>query len=774
MSAKPSATPVSDGVAREESEETRPECQDGGPSLAGENDDGFPRRKRTSRACDSCRLKKVKCNGQQPCQHCVGYGAARCTFDKPSHRRKANPVLQGVRALEGKLQRARLLLRELMPPSDPRFAQLDFALSHEAAPPQTPVEVDRAGPAAEDERFIPLVEGIGELDLGDDGKWDYHGLSSGAAYFGRIMKDFPELLSHDPRTPFLPQAPRPYMALPLGSLENFTPGLGAHQCYYELPPQDLARTLCEYSLSCATCVLRTVHIPSFYQRFDHLYNTALPSQAYDAEHRRFQGLLYAVLALGSMYDVDEKDPTNPNHYAVAMDRGFKFYISARLCLDDLTECGDMTTLQALVFITLFLQATANLRACHTFVGIAVRSALRMGLHRHLPHARMSPIEVETRRRVFHVIRQMDIYLSTTLGLPLLLQDKDIDQPLPTEVDDGYITEYAILSPPPSTPSLFQAFNAHAKLIKILAKVVEHLYPPIGIGGGASDVTYMISFTRIKETELDLYNWMEQLPLAWRPGPGSDIQVTRIQVLLRFQYAHVQMMLYRPFLRRPSVQDTPDQLTEVTQACQATGISVCRNIIHIGLEVRKQHVLIGPHWFMMYTEFLAVVSLILYVLNNPTGPTCVDILRDAQLGRAAIRDLTQRSLPADRMAVALDSLFAKLPDSLAPISAVMPNDVPEIHVSSFDTQGGIGGTETFGSDQQPNAGLAASVPSPDARMFTPEDPFAYPHLEEFGTVETNEANVVPDSTQLPLFPDLCGVTEAQLLDPLELMIRDPSP
>jgi hypothetical protein len=81
--------------------------------------------------------------------------------------------------------------------------------------------------------------------------------------------------------------------------------------------------------------------------------------------------------------------------------------------------------------------------------------------------------------------------------------------------------------------------------------------------------------------------------------------------------------------------------------------VSRNIIHIGLEIRKQRVLIGPHWFMMYTEFLAVVSLILYVLNNPSSPTCVDILRDAQLGRAAIRDLTQRSLPADRMAVALD-------------------------------------------------------------------------------------------------------------------------
>ncbi len=44
-------------------------------------------------------------------------------------------------------------------------------------------------------------------------------------------------------------------------------------------------------------------------------------QRYTHEERRFVGLLFSVIALGSMYDVDEKDPTNPDHYAVAMDRG---------------------------------------------------------------------------------------------------------------------------------------------------------------------------------------------------------------------------------------------------------------------------------------------------------------------------------------------------------------------------------------------------------------------------------------------------------------------
>jgi hypothetical protein len=53
--------------------------------------------------------------------------------------------------------------------------------------------------------------------------------------------------------------------------------------------------------------------------FDRLYEER--PQRYTPEERRFVGLLFSVMALGSMYDVDENDPTNPDHYAVAMERG---------------------------------------------------------------------------------------------------------------------------------------------------------------------------------------------------------------------------------------------------------------------------------------------------------------------------------------------------------------------------------------------------------------------------------------------------------------------
>ncbi|KAL2752551.1 hypothetical protein ACRALDRAFT_1044581 [Sodiomyces alcalophilus JCM 7366] len=632
------------------------------------------KRRRVTRACDECRRKKIKCDGKQPCTHCSAY-SYECTYDKPSNRRR-NPAPQYIEALESRLHRAEALLRTFIPDVDLSDPNLDPTIqqefrNRELARAQAKLRADQVvSPDNEDAQLLSMIESIGQLDLDDQGGWDFHGVSSGAVFLRRMKEHFQGLMG-PPGTqlPFLPPKSR-LQGLRYQDSSNVSTGSSpwepASPHMPELPPREYARKLCYYSLNCATCLTRIVHIPSFYDMFDRIY--AKPYEALTHEERRHLGLLYAVMAVGCMYDnFDDSGPQAA--YQQTVEQGSKYYNAARYVLQDIVECRDLTSLQALLFMILFLQATSNLSACYAFVGIALRSAVRMGLHRNLQHEQITVVEQQVRRRVFYVVRQMDIYVSAMLGFPLLLNPDDMDQPYPTEVDDEYITNDGIIQPPPGTISFFEAFNAHTRLMDILARIIKHVYPLKGLGQSATrgdkpGTTYHISYASIKKIEAELQQWYVDLPEQWRPSSEGSMEVIRVRHLLRFSYAHVQLVLYRPFLHYVSPRLSAGKYVhELSYACAAAVISVSRNIVHIGIEIRRQGVLAGPYWFMLYAEYLSILSLVFYAVENPEKPGSGDVLSDAKAGRDMMEDLKSKSHAAERVAGALDVLFDQLPQRL---------------------------------------------------------------------------------------------------------------
>lgn len=196
---------------------------------------------------------------------------------------------------------------------------------------------------------------------------------------------------------------------------------------------------------------------------------------------------------------------------------------------DITDCRDLTSLQTITFMIMFLQSTANLNSCYSYIGIALRSALRMGLHRNLGY-KFNPIEREVRKRVFWVIRKMDLYVSALLGFPNMLDGEDIDQELPLEIDDEYITKEGISPMPKDKISLYAASNAHARLMIVLSKVIKNIYP---VKGGLNQALhspqspgYVVSHSKIKEIEGDLIQWFERLPMALRPEAEASEEIVR--------------------------------------------------------------------------------------------------------------------------------------------------------------------------------------------------------------------------------------------------------
>ncbi|ESZ92990.1 hypothetical protein SBOR_6611 [Sclerotinia borealis F-4128] len=622
-----------------------------------------------------------------------------CTYDQPSNRRR-NPAPQYVESLEFRLQRAENIIKTYLPNLKLNDPNIDAALLQQQrqdapAPPSTTSSMPRETPqqpqmSEQDAQLRSMIESTGQLDLDDRGHWDFHGGSSATVFIKRLREQFGSLLG-SPNV--LPKPPTAQMPPTYDSPKSSTdsPYDFGFPNTVDLPPREVAMALCEDALHCACCLLRFVHEPSFYEMLNRIYDQS-PQNFGDEEHN-FLPLLYMALALGCMFSSDPSSPTDPDKkkYKSSMDQGFKFYKAARQMMD-LTDSRDMMSLQTIIFMVLFLQATSNLSICYSYIGVALRAALRMGLHRNLS-GNFNPIERETRKRVFWIVRKLDTYVSAILGFPIMLSSDDIDQELPIEVDDEYITKEAILPMPPGTMSLFAASNAHTRLMLITAKVVKYIYPIKGLEqsvSGNSKTSYTISHSKIREIEKDLADWLDRLPMGLRPGGEGPRELIRIQQLLRLAYAHVQMMLYRPFLHYISSNESAGKTVhERSYACAAAGISVARNIIHITTGMNKQGLLAGAYWFTMYTTFFSVISLVYYVLENPDKSGAAEILADANSGKDALIGLAQRSLAADRCSSTLKPLFEQLPEKLKnrPLSAPLkkkrpaPASAPPMHQSS---------------------------------------------------------------------------------------------
>ncbi|EEP82677.1 conserved hypothetical protein [Uncinocarpus reesii 1704] len=646
-----------------------PESADGGQAADGDQAKlAIPvqKRRRVTRACDECRRKKIKCDGKQPCTHCTVYSYA-CTYDQPSNRRR-NPAPQYIEALEARLQKAETLLRAILPNvdlDDPSFDSSNveelISTARKAQPDSKPKpdpethELPSSSEQCDESLLESMVENTGALDLDDQGHWDYHGQSSGLMFVRHLRKQFGNLVPE--RAPSKFQQISQILESAKSSSES--PIDTYMSLAHDLPPRDIARKLCDNALEDACIVLRFMHKPTFNAMFNRVYD--IPAEQYTNKENAFLPLLYLTLAVGCLFRGVGDSTLDKSGYEPAVDQGFQYFKAGRLLLD-ITECRDLTSLQAICFMIIFLQASANVSTCYSYIGIALRASLRLGLHRSVS-ANFNPVELETRKRVFWVVRSMDIHVSAILGLPWMLSEDDIDQEPPLGIEDEYITPDGILPVPPGAVSLMEGANGHIRLVQILLKVTKYIYPVKAANLGPGH-TYMVSHSKIREIERDLQNWKEELPEALKPGGEASPQLDRLRQLLRISYAHVQMAMYRPFLHYVSAGSQGRGIDKRSYACAAACVSVARNVVHITAEMKKKQLLNGSYWFTMYTTYFAILSLLFFILENPESASAKDgILKDALEGKNTLAGLAKRSMAADRCTQSLNAIFKHLPERL---------------------------------------------------------------------------------------------------------------
>jgi hypothetical protein len=125
----------------------------------------------------------------------------------------------------------------------------------------------------------------------------------------------------------------------------------------------------------------------------------------------------------------------------------------------------------------FLLSRVDQQNCYLIVGVAVRLAMKMGLHRDPDHAKgkISLYRGEIRRRIWHLLVQIDVLTSFHNGLPSMIQAVKSDTRVPLNLRDEDFDEKSTELPPsrPETESTGMSYIlAKGRLTRVFGKIIQ--------------------------------------------------------------------------------------------------------------------------------------------------------------------------------------------------------------------------------------------------------------------------------------------------------------
>ncbi|KAI8077365.1 fungal-specific transcription factor domain-containing protein [Gilbertella persicaria] len=217
------------------------------------------------------------------------------------------------------------------------------------------------------------------------------------------------------------------------------------------------------------------------------------------------------------------------------------------------------------------------------VGMAVRMAQDLGLHRTLDKLPLTEEMFEANKRLWYCVYITDRWCCAVMGRPLAIADADCDIDLPhpkggTQGNKDY--------------SLFVNF---AKLSGILGEVLRRIFSPRAKAQGYKTIT---AYHTVQSIHRMLNDWLQQLPDHQRITPEEAISFCKNQIMsnkireagpLMVCYHNVNILLYRTFLVSDRSEVWPDLYEEAVYRCTEAAkntIDIARllsplDIVHFG-------------------------------------------------------------------------------------------------------------------------------------------------------------------------------------------------
>jgi hypothetical protein len=314
----------------------------------------------------------------------------------------------------------------------------------------------------------------------------------------------------------------------------------------EYPDRDLADKLVAAYFARFHFLMPVIDKPSFMTRYENLMaNKHDPVLA--RTEAAFTALVFAVFSCAARLIDDPRLVAGENLDDGGM--GMVYYERA-LILHYISHASiQVAHVQCLILMSSFLCSVNCLPQAWLLVGQAVRTAQDLGLHRSPRRLLVSPIDKETRRKIWWGVYSLDRMLALALGRPLGVEDSDCDVELPVEVDDENLSEYFSIGAQTSRSylSLMTGTNALTGLYKIAGRVLRQVYAIDNCKDHLEPEKKAELQRSVESLDKELTKWCDELPVEFKSEPVTEKQVSMGAVLCSDYYS-VLTTLHRNFMR----------------------------------------------------------------------------------------------------------------------------------------------------------------------------------------------------------------------------------
>ncbi|KAF8630740.1 hypothetical protein AX17_005335 [Amanita inopinata Kibby_2008] len=496
---------------------------------------------------------------------------------------KINDLATRVRQLEDALQESHSL----------NSSERHPLLSEELLQIKRPLErerVDLASRKEEKSETAEAMDAMGSLSISHGGRSNFFGQIANSWYLlkneeGSDAEDeSPNLETGMPSDiPWLQHA-FPFASLAPKAAENVRASLIS--C---LPKTTIAKELCTIYFRHAAWMYTPILETDFYDSiFKPIYDA--DSATCESTVSHCLAVLYMVLALGALLDLD-RQPHSPDAMHI-------FQLGrAALAVDSVLEEQSISGVQALLLMCHFMFLSDMGGPRWVVMGMAVKLAHSIGLHRDSELWSLNPEETQRRRELFYELLTYDSWQSLTFGRPPSFLPAHIDCKLPFDTAENEKGELEMS---------FRAWK-HRFSAQCLSRVHDEAF-------SARTPSYKV----IQELDKKVRNWYIP-PSLQVPGSGSvrngqELHSPSVELTMQrfITFAIKEMTLFymhRGFFAQALEDNPTDPMgSKYAESVLAAYRSACTFVGLIESLFNQHHALLERMWFLFTHVFSCAIVL----------------------------------------------------------------------------------------------------------------------------------------------------------------------